>query len=610
MLRIISTRLKRSLKGKLVALIVTILIFTVSTIGFFSYNQTMHSVGKDISRLSDEVLAQANLNLNRYYTDYEMIFLLLGSSLEFREWLQASRQPSMTSETVRYYDRIKENYLNRVFLQYPEVMSVTMLNPGGLEQHFTNATVLAGDYTLRAEPFLSQSGQYDKVQFIPRISDYYMDKANRTMKQPVLTLFKQFSDGYLKMDISLTPSQNVMSRINIVDTGVSAVIDETGTIIHHSDSEAVMQRMEPWVVSLLANKEKGSVYVRSRQELVVFQTIDRTGWKILAMIPYAQVAGSIYYVRDMTIVISLSALIIAVILTYWAASSIVKRIVRLRKVMVITQIKNDFNLRAEVDGSDEVTDLSLSFNNLLGHLERSIHELAETRVHQHKAVISALQSQINSHFLYNTLETINSMALLSNRPDIGTVAVSLSHMLRYTSDYKDWEVTLEDELRHAEDYLGIMQVRFGEEVAYRLDIPPELLCARCSKALLQPLIENSIKHTRETTAESVNIRVAAEALHSRKLKLTVQDDGPGFSEAALAQLRTERLVEQRRTYDYKGVGIANLIYRLHMFYGQDAEIRFYNMPGGMPGGGGAAVEVILPLRYAALDARGEEQTDV
>ncbi|MGO4375326.1 hypothetical protein AB4Z21_32145, partial [Paenibacillus sp. MCAF20] len=79
--------MKRSLKWKLIALIVTILIFTVSAIGYFSYVQTMHSVSKDIDKLTNQVLTQANMNLNRFYSEYEMIFLLLGSSLEYREWL-------------------------------------------------------------------------------------------------------------------------------------------------------------------------------------------------------------------------------------------------------------------------------------------------------------------------------------------------------------------------------------------------------------------------------------------------------------------------------------------------------------------------------------------
>ncbi|TYP73159.1 sensor histidine kinase [Paenibacillus methanolicus] len=605
MLAAITKKVKQSLKWKLVAMIAAILVFTVSAIGYVGYNQTMRSVGKDIDRLSKQILTQANMNLDRYYTEYEMIFLLLGSSLEYREWLHASGSQSLTSLSVRYYERIKENYLNRVFLQYPEVMSVSMYNPRGLEQHFTNAAILSSDYSIRSEAFLGESGRYDKVKFIPRTADYYMDRSNQKVEKPVLTLFKRFYDGYLRMDISLTPSQNVMDRINIVDSSAAAVIDGSGTIIHHSESGEVMQRMDERVVKLLAGKQQGSIYDSDRQELIVYQSIARTGWQILAIIPYEKIAGSLYHVRNTTIVISVAALIVSVFLTYWAAASVVRRIAKLRQAMFMTQVKNDFSLRAQVEGTDEVTDLSVSFNKLLGHLAQSVHDLAETRVQRHKASISALQSQINSHFLYNTLETINSMALISRNPDIGTVAVSLSHMLRYTSNYKEWEVALADEIRHAEDYLGIMKVRFGDEVTYGLDVPPDLLQARCSKALLQPLIENCIKHTRETTAEAVSIRVAAEIIETGKLKLSVRDNGAGFTEQALAQLRGEIRGGGAQAYSLTGVGLSNLIYRLHMFYGEEADISFRN--DGQAGG--AVVEVVLPLRDDNMSAKGEDGTD-
>lgn len=603
MLKPIIKYMKRSLKWKLIALIVTILIFTVSAIGYFSYVQTMHSVSKDIDKLTNQVLTQANMNLNRFYSEYEMIFLLLGSSLEYREWLHASNDTELSSDLVRYYERIKVNYLNRIFLQYPEVMSVTMYNPNGREQTFANGYVLSLDYSVRDEPFLGGLGNYDKVKFIPRVADYYLDFGNRKSEKPVLTLFKKFNNGYVKMDISLTPSQNVMDEISIADSSVAAVITEDGTVIHHSNPGEVLKHTDDRIVRLLDGKSEGSINDRSREELIVFQSIDRTNWKIFAVIPYEKIAGSIDYVRNMTIFISVTALIIAVVLTYLATTSIVKRIAKLRQAMVITQIKNDFKFRAQVDGNDEVTDLSLSFNSLLGHLEQSVNDLAETRVQQHKAVVSALQSQINSHFLYNTLESINSMAVIYKQPDIGSIAVALSHMLRYTSDYKEWEVSLADEVRYTEDYLAIMKIRYGDDLTYSIDVPKEMTHVCCSKALLQPIVENSIKHTRETTAESVDIRIAAEIINASRLRITVQDNGHGFSPEVLARLRAELARDPRHRYDYTGVGISNLIYRLHMFYAGEADIRFYNDASS----GGAVVEVILPLRLRDVGDKGENE---
>ncbi|MGG1517551.1 histidine kinase [Paenibacillus oryzisoli] len=599
MLTYMMKNMRRSLKWKLISIIVTILIFTVALIGLLSYKQTTSYVRKDIDHLSVQILKQANMNLDRYYSGYELAYLMFSNSLEVREWMRAT-SPQLTSDSIRNYERMKENYLNRMFLQYPEILSVSLYNPRGFEQHFTNAAyTLPLTYSIKNEPYFVTSGNFEKIKFITGISENYLDSANQKMKIPVLTLFKQVDNGgYLKIDISLTPSQRVMDQISITSSGAAVVMDEKGTIIHHSDAKEVMGHMDDRIVDTVKGKKEGSFFDKSGKELIIFQTIPITGWKIIAILPYEEIGKSIYYTRNVTIIVAIGALIISVILTYFAASSITRRISSLRKLMKTMQLTNDFGVRAQVSGTDEVADLGNSFNNLLGHLAQSIHDHAETRVLQHRAVISALQSQINSHFLYNTLETINSMAVIARQPHIGHVAVNLANMLRYTSDYKHVQVTVGEELQHLENYLKIMKVRYKDEVTYEVDMPPGLLTAICTKALLQPLVENCIKHGRETTGESVHIRISGWLTEEGKLTLSVRDNGAGFTEETLQRLSGEQADQQASHDHFKQVGLSNLIYRMRMFYHQEAILHFDNSAVD----GGAVVEITLPLMKGEVTA--------
>jgi two-component system sensor histidine kinase YesM len=569
-------------------MIVTILVFTVSTIGILSYTGTTNYVRKDIDHLSEQILKQANLNLNRYYSEYELAFLMLGNSTDVRDWMRLS-SGDVTSELIKSYTRIKDNYLNRMFLQYPEVLSVTLYKPGGREQHFLNKYALPLSYSIKDEPYLAETGSFEKVKYMTGISEHYMNSDNRSMSLPVLTLFKPFYNGYLQMEVSLNPSQSIMDQIHIVDSGVSAVMHESGTIVHHSDPSRIMEQMEPRIVEAVARSEAGSYYDSTGDDLVVFQTIPVTGWKIVAILPYEQIAHSIYDTRNVTIAIAIGALAISVALTYFAASSITRRLIALRKTMKTMQVREDFAIRAEVEGTDEVADLSLSFNKLLGHLEQSVHDYAEMKALQHRAVISALQSQINSHFLYNTLETINSMTVIAKQPHIGKVAVSLSRMLRYTSDFKHVQVRLGEELALLDSYLQIIKARFKDEVACEVDVPMELMPAMCCKALLQPLVENSIKHVREATGQAVRLKISGEIVGENALKLTVRDDGPGFKPEVLARLRLEQAASGAKDYPFAQVGLSNMIYRLQSFYDGEALVVFDNHPEG-----GAVVEITLP----------------
>lgn len=583
--------MRRSLKWKLISIIVTILVFTVSLIGLISYYQTSSYLRSDIDHLSVQILKQANMNLDRYYSEYEFAFLMFSNSLEVRDWMRMT-SPKLTSESIRTYEWMKENYLNRMFLQYPEVLSISLYNPHGFEQHFCNLYTLPLSYSIKNEPYFQSSSNFEKIKFITGISDNYLDASGKQTRIPVLTLFKQVEGGgYLKIDILLGPSQRVMDQISITSSGAAAVVDDAGTIIHHSDAGQVMGHLDDRIVEAVKGKKEGAIVEQSGNELIVFQTIPITGWKIIAILPYEEIGKSIYYTRNMMIVIAIGALIISVILTYFAASSITRRILVLRRLMKTMQLTNDLNVRVQVEGTDEVADLSISFNNLLGHLEQSVHDLAETRVLQHRAVISALQAQINSHFLYNTLETINSMAVIAKQPHIGLVSVNLSNMLRYTSDYKHMQVTMREELQHLEHYLNIMKVRYKDEVTYQLDVPQELLNAICTKALLQPLVENCIKHGRETTGESVHIEVTGRLTDDGRLRLTVRDNGGGFDDVTLQRLH-EELNAADNGYDRsRQVGLSNLIYRLRMFYQAEGAMTFYNLPDG----GGAVVDITLPL---------------
>ncbi|OXS53718.1 hypothetical protein B1A99_29135 [Cohnella sp. CIP 111063] len=613
MFRHLAKMYMHSLKWKLISIIVAILIFTVAMIGFLSYTGTTGYVRKDIDHLSFQILQQANLNLNRYYSEYELAFLMLGNSVDVGDWMRLS-PGGISSDLIKSYTRIKDNYLNRLFLQYPEVLSVTLYNPRGREQHFANKFALPLSYSIQDEPYLLGTGSFEKVRFMTGISESYLNPEHEPMSLPVLTLFKPFYNGYVKMDISLDPSQSVMDQIHIVDSGVAIVMDEDGRIIHHSLAERIMGQMDERIVRIVNRDRAGSYYDPAGKELIVYQTIAMTGWKIVAVLPYSEIAQSIRYTRTITIAVAIGALIVSVALTYFAASSITRRLSGLRKTMKKMQLKNDFAIRADVQGTDEVADLSVSFNNLLGHLEQSVNDYAEMKALQHQAVISALQSQINSHFLYNTLETINSMTVIAKQPHIGRVAVSLSRMLRYTSDYKRYQVMLGEELLQLGSFMQIMQARFKDEVAYAADIPEELLEAQCCKALLQPLVENSIKHGREATGNAVHIAIIAEAVRADeekldarpdKLKITVRDNGPGFASDVLARLRRELAVSRAGDYTYTRVGLSNLIYRLRSFYETEASAAFYNDPVH----GGAVVEVLLPLRYDADDAEGERMPD-
>jgi two-component system, sensor histidine kinase YesM len=175
------------------------------------------------------------------------------------------------------------------------------------------------------------------------------------------------------------------------------------------------------------------------------------------------------------------------------------------------------------------------------------------------------------------------------------MAVALSRMLRYTSSYTSEIVSVEDEIRHLTDYLQIIAIRFTNEVTYQIDVDPACADADCLKAILQPMVENSIKHGIEQTGQPIHLDIRVGKLSPSRIFITVSDTGVGFSDAKLAEL--QRKMKGSDTWskynELVQVGLLNVHYRLNMYYPDGLSgIGIANEPGG-----GALVTLTFPLAY-------------
>lgn len=596
--------IKRSLKWKFITITTTIVVGIVVSIGFFSYYETSQTIRADVERFSQQVLRQANLNLNRYLNEYEQGFLLIGATNEYKEWL--GYPPNDTYDIVRTYYAIRRLQMEPFVSRHPEILSITMLSASGVETNYTTIYGIRNDYSLKNEPWLNRINNTDKVFFDIAMAKQYLNMDGTQASFPVMTLTKLYTpfnlpNGYLKMDVSLTPLQNILQEIHLGERQIGMISDASGTILVHPDTKRILTRLDEDIVEQMGGRTEGSFFRAKTKELVIFETIPRTDWRILEVVPYADVAGSIGKVRNVTVLIAAIGLVIAIVLVVYVTTSITRRITHLRRVIKQTQLGR-FDQLVEVGGTDEVADLAQAYNRMLGQLDQSVHQLTESRLVQQKAILSALQSQIQSHFLYNTLETINSMADLAGHREIEQITISLSRMLRYTSNYRTELVTIDEELRHLDDYLRIISIRYGNVVTY--DFAMEAGCGEsdCLKAIMQPIVENCIKHGVEVTGEPLHVNVSVALLEPGWLGVTIRDNGAGFGEDELRELQRKlREAETHKQYsELAQVGLLNVHYRLRMYYQDEhSGIQVTNDPRG-----GAIVRIVFPprLHRAAIES--------
>jgi two-component system sensor histidine kinase YesM len=213
--------------------------------------------------------------------------------------------------------------------------------------------------------------------------------------------------------------------------------------------------------------------------------------------------------------------------------------------------------------------------------------LREREYLQRSLELTALQSQMNPHFLFNALTTIGFKAMtLTEGPNGVTRMVELlSSILRYALADPTAPVRLRDEVENTRAYCEIQSIRFGEGIRYAWSVDEAALGLPCPRLILQPLVENALEHGFEGGARRGSVSIGAR-LSGGRLELAVEDDGVGISAEAMAALEA-RLADEAAAAEH--VGLANTIKRLRITYGEEARFVAERRPGG-----GTAIRVSFP----------------
>ena len=253
----------------------------------------------------------------------------------------------------------------------------------------------------------------------------------------------------------------------------------------------------------------------------------------------------------------------------------------------ILRVENgDRSIQASMNRKDEFGILAESFDRMVSRLDDNTVRLVEGRRQLDEARIRLMQSQLNPHFLCNTLDTVKWIGKINHVPDISEIATDLADILRSSISTNEF-IPLEAELELLERYLDIQRIRFPGKFDIEFDIPPDLLDCIIPKFMLQPLVENAILHGLNNR-ESGKIRIHAEHFENNRFLICIEDNGCGIDLDMVSSLL------QDGTRSNSGhLGLYNVNTILETTYGSECGLHFRNLPGG-----GTSVFIILPIQKA------------
>lgn len=368
--------------------------------------------------------------------------------------------------------------------------------------------------------------------------------------------------------IIVDSSNNIVAanRPELYGKTLAEIEDASGAVYHASGSyESVIHDEASKVLIEPLNTESGV-----------------NGLRIISIFSIDSIVADANRISKLAMTVIIISLLLAVLLIYSFSSLISNRLLRLSKH--ITKVgTGNLGVAMEIDGKDEIGQLSRQFNSMVGNVNDLMNEVQESNEQkrlmeqkQNEIKFKMMASQINPHFLFNALESIRMEAHLKGETEIARIVRLLGKMMRSNLEVGSGKTTIKDEIEMVQCYLDIQKFRYEDRLKYELQVDPEANRVRIPPLIIQPLVENAVIHGMDHKEEGTSIRVRVTASDG-KLHVMTEDNGAGISLDKLQMIYG--YLNDTDEKDGGRIGLRNVHVRLQLTYGPEAGLIIYSEPG-------------------------------
>lgn len=368
-----------------------------------------------------------------------------------------------------------------------------------------------------------------------------------------------------------------MERL-IRDATQSILLSDKAYFIFYQDDHVLycskdLDCEEPLKVRSDIKGEYDTVRCGSGSYFALRGTLDNMNWEYVCMIPYDNIASSLRLSFAVSLGLVLLVAVVAIFLCQWIVRSLTghfKELISKMKAFgkdesVLPVSQYDYSSR-----QDEIGLLHNQFDGMAQKIQELIQKNYVNEILSKDAKLKALENQINPHFLYNTLESVNWRAKASGEEDISTMVEALGALLRTTLSHKSTTCTVQHELEIVRHYIAIQKLRFEERLDYEECVEPDALKAELPQLTIQPLVENAINYVLEEVAEVCEIRILGH-VEETDIQIQVVNNGSQFEDNLLEKLEQGVVVPHGF-----GIGLLNIHKRIQLIYGPEYGLTLYN----------------------------------
>ncbi|WP_379157762.1 sensor histidine kinase [Paenibacillus sp. sgz5001063] len=595
-----------SIRSRLILYFLFLVLLPTTIISVTVYNKSADIITRNVNTSIENNLNLVQDNLAQRFAAADQAMISLYLNTEFADLISSNRPTDSTGiiNELAALNRILESFPGSGTSGNSFVPMLYMLNRPEYTQYNFSRRVFNLDLISLKPWYLS----------IPPRSDFTVVGLSSLDSKFTLKFAKRLFGirhaqlpyvGLLTIDIPVTEFDNLLEHYKPTAGSRIYIADQTGTIAVSPDASLLGQNISTQdYYSHMQFTGEGSGTLHSFRQviggekmLVSYTRIPETGWTILSFSPVSELNGELAsFQRVMYIVIGI-CMLISLMMALLLSENISAPIRKFIQSMSHAESGN-FNIIIRYRRKDEFSYLFNRYNKLLQQIKALIDKLYVTELRKKEAELKTLQAQINPHFLYNTLDSINWIAINHDIPEISNMVTSLSDFFRYSLSKGRNIIPLRDELRQVDSYLQIQQFRFRDKLEYELEETDPRVLEECLvvKLSLQPLVENSIIHGIQKRRGKGRIRIRVER-SGDLLCVSVFDDGAGVDPERLNQLLTDPHPGNQ------SYGIRNVHTRIQQFFGESYGIRYYANPEDQSG-------LLAVVRFPVVTTWNEVMEDV
>ncbi|MDO4523078.1 MAG: sensor histidine kinase [Eubacteriales bacterium] len=559
-------------------LAVLMTVITSLLIGFLlvrDYQQNKKSVLEQHLATSNRVLKMEMRNLEQYIRELASFCLQPRYDAELKNALSTSTPFSPEKENY-IRDAIRGYWFSRSDLRGYRIyfcgQDCSFGRVGGA-QHVTRldgAVMLQKDGIERAG-----SGRYYNA-ILPSADE----QSFFSYYQSIIQIRDRSQKAVVRVDVDIDYAQTINAG-HESNHEFLCVLNDRGELLF-SGNDGVIEKKSGNTLRTLNDMEDGNITItqlNGEAYLGVLCTGEKYGLKLLSLLPMSVVRGELLSVLKSGILFGILLWMLAVLMIIVILQLAIRPLIKLSGQMKRVGDGN-FSLAENAGGSREVADLTESFNDMVTHIDRLIQQNYLSEINEKTLRLTALEAQINPHFLYNTLQAIGSDALINGQPQINEMITSLAANLRYSIKGGDL-VTLKEEMTYTENYILLQKIRLEERLNVLTHLEVDVEQCRIPKISIQTLVENSILHGMGDGMDSIFIMIRAKVIQLSQgsfWEVTVADDGCGIDAGQLAKMQ-----EEFKNYLQPGsagkIGLANLYSRLQILYQGRASLEIRSQIG-------------------------------